>query len=91
MLYLYHNTPVQDLIMHDLEIRQGFCRLVNTHKKRDLNFDNNILFSDETGFARRGITNTHNKHIYWVENAHVIKVTQVTHIVPNPFGFATKL
>lgn len=79
LLYPYHKKPVQELLVHDPQIRLGFCRFVNMQRERDPNFVKKVLFTDEAGFTRRGITNTHNEHVYAVENPHAIKVNHFQH------------
>lgn len=74
LLYPYHKMPVQDLSQRDPEMRLDFCRFVNRQREGDLNFGNNILFTDEACFTRRGVTNFHNEHVYADENPHAIKV-----------------
>jgi len=74
LLHPYHKQPVQDLLPHDPEARLGFCRFVNRHREINVDFGNNILFTDEACFTRRGVTNFHNEHLYADENPHAIKV-----------------
>ncbi|XP_066148942.1 uncharacterized protein [Euwallacea fornicatus] len=79
LLYPYHKTPVQDLLQHDPNMRLVFCRFFNRQRERDLNFGNNILFTDEACFTRKGVTNFHNEHVYADENPHAIKVKHFQH------------
>lgn len=69
-LHPYHLQPVHELLPLDYNARLVFCRFIQQQNTEDLNFINNILFTDEACFTRSGIINLKNSHIYSEENPH---------------------
>lgn len=75
-LHPYHVQRVHSLLPRDyyprIQLSQWFIRkCVNPH------FLNNVLFTDEAKFSRTMIVNSHNSHIWSIDNPHAI--TQVNH------------
>ena len=62
-----------------LDQRLCFYRFITEQIQENVNFANQILFTDEACFTRSGITNFHNEHVYAYENPHVKKVTHYQH------------
>lgn len=57
----------------DPELRLGYCqRLVEEYGENE-NILDNILWSDEKYFGRKGIYNQHNEHYWAHENPHLTK------------------
>lgn len=79
LLHPYHVQQVQDLFPEDADRRLRFCQFINEQRAQNNNFTRHILFTDEAGFTRSGITNFHNEHVYADENPHAIKVTHHQH------------
>lgn len=71
-LYPYHFTPVQNLLAADLPGRLQFAHFMRTQQNLDREFLNNVLFTDEATFTRRGVFNFRNKHIWDNENPYVV-------------------
>lgn len=67
-LYPYHFTPVQNLLEADLPARLQFARFCRARQNEDLSFLNNVLFTDEATFTRRGVLNFRNKHYWSIKN-----------------------
>ncbi|KAJ8955745.1 hypothetical protein NQ318_008617 [Aromia moschata] len=68
----FHIQPVQELLPHDLAARLQFSQIIQQYRADDMDFHKKILFTDESCFTRRGITNLHNQHVYADENPHAI-------------------
>lgn len=69
----YHVQLVQELFPVDEVARSAFCIRIRELRRTDLEFSKRILFTDESCFTRRGITNIHNDHIYSDDNPYAIK------------------
>lgn len=69
----FHIQPVQELLPLDHGSRLNFAQIIRERIVVDDGFHTNILFTDESCFTRRGMTNLHNEHIYADENPHAIK------------------
>lgn len=78
-IYPYHKQPVQELLHLDFDLRLRFCQFINDQMADNVNFNRNILFTDEACFTKRGVTNFHNEHVYAEENPHAIKVNHYQH------------
>ena len=70
LLHPYHKQPVHDLLPLDTDRRLHFCAILVNRRAEDDLFYNKILFTDESCFTRRGITNLHNEHVYSDQNPH---------------------
>lgn len=79
LLRPYHLQSVQELLPADSEARLTFCRFIQERRATDINFQSKILFTDEACFTRRGITNSHNEHVYSYENPHAIRQRHFQH------------
>ena len=73
LLYPYHIQRVQDLQNRDFLPRLAFCQQIRQQSALDLQFLNNILFTDEVGFTRGGIFNFHNCHVWAAVNPNEVK------------------
>lgn len=69
----FHIQPVQELLPPDYELRLSFLQTIRERRVVDNGFHTKILFTDESCFTRRGMTNLHNDHVYADENPHAIK------------------
>lgn len=78
-LYPYHFTPVQNLLQNDLPARMEFCQILLNKKNENPSFLNNILFTDEATFTRRGIFNWRNNHYYALVNPHLPRERHFQH------------
>lgn len=67
----FHIQRVQELLPLDYEARSEFSQIIRGRTVVD-GFPTSILFTDESSFTRRGITNLHNQHVYADENPHSI-------------------
>lgn len=72
LIHPYHVQPVQELLPIDFESRLNFAQTIQERRAADPFFHMNILFTDESCFTRRGITNFHNQHVYAEENPHTV-------------------
>lgn len=71
--HAYHLQPVQGLRPGDAERRLVFCRWILESIEGNRQFLNNILWTDESCFTRRGVVNFHNQHMWAQENPHAIR------------------
>lgn len=78
-LHPYHFTPVQNLLPADLPRRLEFSHFFRTQQNRNPLFLNNILFTDEATFTRRGVFNFRNMHAWDMENPHLITERHFQH------------
>lgn len=70
----FHIQRVQELLPFDPESRVNFAQIIQERIALGDGFQaNKILFTDESCFTRRGVTNLHNEHVYADENPHAIK------------------
>lgn len=75
----FHFTPVQNLLPRDLPVRVEFAQFIRDRKNLNANFVNNILFTDEATFTRRGVFNWRNSHSWDIENPHVVREAHFQH------------
>lgn len=68
----FHFTRVQHLQPEDYPARVEFCLWLLEQENLQPNFVSNIMFSDESIFARQGCFNAHNLHVWANENPHAI-------------------
>lgn len=71
-LHSYNQQKVQELIPADYVQRSLFCSEIQRKYNENTTFIKHILFTDEVTFTRGGIFNTHNTHIWVIENSHSI-------------------
>ncbi|KAJ4446527.1 hypothetical protein ANN_13223 [Periplaneta americana] len=67
-LYPYHLQRVQALSPADYPARVRFCQWFLQQCGVNPNFPALVLFTDEAQFARDGITNFHNQHVWAYQN-----------------------
>lgn len=70
-LQSYHYQRVQALLPRDYFPRVQLCQWL-IQRCRNPHFLNNIIFTDEAKFSRMAILNTHNTHIWAIENPNAI-------------------
>lgn len=73
LIHPFHIQFVQELLPPDYGSRLSFARIIQERRTADPVFHNKILFTDESCFTRRGVTNLHNEHVYADENPHAVK------------------
>lgn len=72
-LHPYRMQKVQSLLPADFPKRLEFCRtMLRMHRERRDIFDQ-ILWTDECNFSRRGTFNMHNNHNWCSENPHQVR------------------
>jgi hypothetical protein len=64
---------VQALSEDDFPLRVNFCRWMLDAINLNPNFQNQIMWTDESTFTRDGIFNMSNHHYWAIENPHVIR------------------
>lgn len=74
VLHPYHKQNVQHLQPNDHEPRLLYCQWLLRQHEQNPNFISSIVFSDEATFTRDGINNTHNEHVWSLENPHAMRV-----------------
>lgn len=72
-LHPYHVQKVQALLPTDRPKRIQFCQWILEKYYEDPQFLSHVIFTDEAGFTREGIFNSHNTHIWSDENPHVTR------------------
>lgn len=75
----YHYQRVQSLTPSDYRSRVTFCRWLLNKFEENANFLKLILFTDECSFARTGVFNCHNEHVWSVNNPRAIKQSHFQH------------
>nr|QLJ84872.1 transposase-like protein [Dichotomius schiffleri] len=75
LIHPFHVRPVQELLPLDPRSRLNFAEIVMERRVIDNEFHTKILFTDESCFTRRGMTNLHNEHVYADENPHALRST----------------
>ena len=78
-LHPYHLQKVHALLPEDFPRRIEFCNWVLDRHRNDANFIGSVLFTDEAGFSKNGIINSHNLHLWAEENPHASIVTHHQH------------
>ncbi|KYN05077.1 hypothetical protein ALC62_04065 [Cyphomyrmex costatus] len=69
----YHYQRVQKLLSGDAQRRVNFCAGFLAQCRRNVDFPDSILWTDEATFTPNGVFNSHN-HVYWgEENPHVVR------------------
>lgn len=71
--YPFHVQKVQALKPEDFPRRVQFCEWLLHQNDVDGHFVRKILATDEAGFTREGVHNSHNTHIWSIENPHAIQ------------------
>lgn len=72
LLHPYHVQKVHAMSPDDYPARLQYSNWFIQQHNVNLNFSNLILFTDEAGFTRDGIINSHNLHFWNDENPHAI-------------------
>lgn len=75
----YHMQLLQELTERDFERRMRFCQWGLEKIDQDVNFFNNVIFTDEATFHSNGNVNRHNMHYYATENPHFIRCEDRQH------------
>lgn len=78
-LHPYHLQKVHALLPEDFPRRMEFSNWLLEQQRNDANFIGSVFFTDEAGFSRNGITNSHNMHLWAEENPHGTIVTHHQH------------
>jgi hypothetical protein len=76
LLYPYHIQKVHAMSPDDYPKRLQYANWFLQHHIRNHNFGTSILFTDEAGFTRDGIINSHNLHVWDEENPHALVQTR---------------
>lgn len=76
LLHPYHVQKVHAMSEADYSHRVDFCRAFIENQNNNPEFINIVLFTDEAGFTRNGIINSHNLHTWCDENPHAIVQTK---------------
>ncbi|GFS79336.1 uncharacterized protein TNCV_3261061 [Trichonephila clavipes] len=71
--YPYRPVLAQELMPGDQEHRFDFCNFVLNTLDENLDFLNEVLWSDECQFSRQGTINTQNTHYWFLENPHLVR------------------
>jgi hypothetical protein len=71
--YILHLQRVQHLKPEDPPRRIVFCQWLLQKIDEEPNFLSIVLTTDEAGFTRDGVFNSHNTHIWSEENPHQIR------------------
>jgi hypothetical protein len=71
--YILHLQRVQHLKPEDPPRRIAFCQWLLQKIDEEPNFLSIVLTTDEAGFTRDGVFNSHNTHIWSEENPHQIR------------------
>lgn len=69
----FHFQPVQGLHPGDNERRMEFCRWLLLAAEEEPRFLNQVLWTDEAIFTRRGVVNFHNLHTWSHENPRQVR------------------
>ena len=72
LLHPYHVQKVHAMSPDDYPARLQYSNWFIQQHNQNLNFSKLILFTDEAGFTRDGIINSHNLHFWADENPHAI-------------------
>lgn len=67
---------MQQLDPEDYPLRVNFAQTMLEMMRRDHDFLDRVLWTDEATFTRAGSFNTHNLHYYSIENPHVVRPTR---------------
>lgn len=79
LLHPYHFQKVHAMSPNDYPARLEYCNWFLQKQREDNTFISRVLFSDESGFSRDGVINSHNLHFWAEENPHVIIQTKNQH------------
>ncbi|GFY30340.1 uncharacterized protein TNCV_4065901 [Trichonephila clavipes] len=71
--YPYSPVLSQELMPGDQDRRFDFCNFVLNTLNEKPDFFNEVLWSDECQFSRKGTINTQNRHDWSLENPHLIR------------------
>ncbi|KAJ8915386.1 hypothetical protein NQ315_008273 [Exocentrus adspersus] len=78
-LYPYHLQKVHALLPDDFLRRMEFANWVLHRHRNNENFIGSVLFTDEAGFSKNGIINSHNLHLWADANPRASLVTHHQH------------
>lgn len=78
-LHPFHIQRVQALLPQDYPPRLHFCREMLQLSRRDPNFFQHVLWTDEAHVGRLGIFNIHNLHYWAVENPRRLRPDRFQH------------
>lgn len=76
LLHPFHIQRVHAMTEDDYPPRLWFCRTFLEKQRLDPQMISKVLFTDESGFTRDGIINSHNLHMWNEENPHAIIQTK---------------
>lgn len=75
----FHLLKVQTLLERDYQPRIDFCNWFMNKIRHDANFSKFVLFTDEANFDKDGIMNSHNMHIWDIDNPHGVTNRKTQH------------
>lgn len=78
-LFPYHYQRLQSLMSSDYLPRVTFCQWLLNKLEENINFLKLVLFTDECSFARTGVFNCHNEHVWSANNPHAMKQSHFQH------------
>lgn len=78
-LHPYHRQNVHCLLPGDDVHRRVFCEWMLEMNNQNILFPNLIFWSDESTFTRNGIYNSHNEHVWSLENPHATRTRSFQH------------
>lgn len=76
LLYPFHIQKVHAMDVEDYPARLAYARWFLDTQRNDNAFVGKVLFTDEAGFTRDGVINSHNLHLWADENPHGIVETK---------------
>lgn len=76
LLIPFHIQKVHAMSPEDYPARVQYAEWFLGQQEHNPNFLTNVLFSDEAGFCRNGIINSHNLHMWAEENPHAVVQTR---------------
>lgn len=76
LLHPFHIQKVHAMTPQDFPARLEYANWFMDRQREDMTFINRVLFTDEAGFSRDGVINSHNLHIWAEENPHGILQTK---------------
>lgn len=82
LLYPYHLQKVHELNPNDFPARVVYANWVLQQQRNVPSFIGSVLFTDEAGFNKNGIINSHNLHVWAEENPHSTIIARYQHQFP---------
>lgn len=83
LLKPFHLRKVHELTPADFPARMEYANWLLQQQQRNVNFISCILFTDEAGFTKNGIINSHNLHVWAYENPHATITSRYQHQFPS--------